>query len=148
MYDGRGGKAQRLWTAKEYGDCEVIADWKLPAAKKGEPASEAECGLNFGGEKGNTLSMSSDGKLSLLPTSSDPGATAVFVKNLDAAKLLGKWNRFRVTLKGGRLTVHLNGEPAVTDWQVRGGTTKGPISLFGQGGPAEFTNVFARELKE
>jgi Domain of Unknown Function (DUF1080) len=57
----------------------------------------------------------------------------------------GKWNRFRVALKGEQLSVFVNGKK-IEDKKLTDVPAKGPITLAPDGA-AEFMSLFARELK-
>ncbi len=72
----------------------------------------------------------------------------------------GEWNSFEITMKADRLWVKLNGEEVITDAQLPGVPTTGPIALQHHGsfnaktgkwtGPpslVQFRNVYIKELK-
>lgn len=128
------GQGRDLWTEKEYGDFELIADWKLPGGgkkKKGEkkeaapaPASRVESGLLLRGSE----------KLCVrIDASTAPGAPGV-------------WNRFHVTVKAGRMTVKLNDTVVTDNAALPAVPSTGAIGLQHNGGGMEFANLFIREL--
>jgi hypothetical protein len=57
----------------------------------------------------------------------------------------GRWNRFRVRLKGDARKVWLNGKE-IEESKLDSAAAKGPVTLA-PAGPAEFMNLFVRELK-
>lgn len=62
----------------------------------------------------------------------------------------GKWNRFKITVEGEKVSVQINGKDA---WQAEGlrGPEKGYIALQAEvpnGGKHRFTNIYITELKE
>jgi hypothetical protein len=72
----------------------------------------------------------------------------------------GEWNTFEITLKGDRLWVKLNGEEVISNAQLPGIPSEGPIVLQHHGsfdaktgqwrGPpslVQFRNIFVKELK-
>jgi hypothetical protein len=151
IYDGQSeAKDQRLWTTKEYGDCELMVDWRFPAKKGGEAAERQECGVILPGEKMNVgLFLPPAGTVQVNQVTR--AGESVFGGGLSSSdndfKPRGQWNRMVVHNKDHRLTITINGRP-VKGVELRGAPRKGPIALVGQGGPVEFTNVFVRELKE
>ena len=70
---------------------------------------------------------------------------------------IGEWNTFRITMKGDRLTVVLNGKTVIENAQLPGVHVKGPIGLQHHGGKrngewagppslVQFRNVYLKEL--
>jgi 3-keto-disaccharide hydrolase len=57
------------------------------------------------------------------------------------------WNRAIVSVKGGRLTVSINGKLATDNMELKGATGNGPIGLAGRNEATQFRNLFVRELK-
>lgn len=101
VYDGKSEGTSQLPSEKEYGDFELIVDWRLPAKAKGE------------GEKGAGIRLRDEFLLSCSPTEKP-----------------GQWNRYQITVKGEELTVLLNGKPA-TPPQARIEKKRGSIALVG-----------------
>lgn len=56
----------------------------------------------------------------------------------------GRWNRLEGTLKGGLLTLDVNGKRVLTDQEMSGPAT-GPLRLSGRG-KVDFANLFVRDL--
>jgi hypothetical protein len=145
-YDGKGGaRGHTLFLESEYGDVELIADWRAPAPKeKDAPPTSAVFFVR--GVAGRHVG------LAVTPTTvslwnSDGKKTAK--KNKDVAGLkAGQWNRVRITIKGDKLTATINGKPTGFENEtIEGVAAKGAIALQALGGPADFANIFVRELK-
>jgi len=143
VFDGKG---RSLCTAKDYGDFEMLVDWKiLPAGDSGiylrgspqvqiwDPAVPAAGGVGSGGLYNNQKNPSK-------PT-----------KNAD--KPVGEWNTFRIKMVGDKVSIWLNGE-LVTDnvvlenyWERdKPIYPRGQIELQNHGNTLYFKNVYIREL--
>ena len=146
QYDGRG---QSLQTVKDYGDFELLVDWKIgpkgdsgiylrgsPQVQIWDP--EKNSGVGSGGLYNNQANPSKPIKL--------------------ADKPIGEWNHFRIVMKGDKVSVWLN-EVLVTDntilegfWGRKKGQPsppipeKGPIELQHHGDHLEFKNIYIKEL--
>ena len=60
-------------------------------------------------------------------------------------KPLGEWNRYRIRLHGGQLTLEVNGEIQNTaTWCEE---LSGPIGLQSEGAVIEFRNIRIREIR-
>ncbi len=177
-YDGKcAAKDPHLWTDKSYGDFEMVVDWRLsgkPTKKmrpvflpSGEPAKNAdgaakEVEVNDAGDSGIYLRGSAASQVNIWcypvgsgevwgyrtnPKSSAEVKAAVTPKvNADAP--LGQWNRFKIRMKGDRLTVHLNDKLVIENAQLPGVPATGPIALQHHGDPVQFRNLFIRELSK
>lgn len=168
-YDGQSEaatpKEKHLWTAKEYGDFQMIVDWRLPAKatkkmypvvlpsgddKLDDKGAVVMQEVNDAGNSGILLRGSEDARISISCHPVGSGEiTAVRAavtpkERADAAP--GKWNRFIITMKGDRVSIVLNGKPVVTDAQLPGMASRGPIGLQHQNDAVEFGNLFVREL--
>lgn len=172
-YDGKGTD---LWTEKEFGDFEMVVDWRLNGKPKktprqvilesGEDAKD-DAGkpkmveVDDAGDSGIYLRGSSKSQINIWcwPI----GSGEVYGYRTDAKmpaevrrgvtprekadKALGQWNRFHITMKGDRLTVVLNGKTVIENAQLPGVAKRGPIALQHHGDPVQFANLFIRELK-
>jgi hypothetical protein len=148
--DGRG---VFLTTDRDYGNFELLLDWKLvdpcgdsgiylranPQVQIWDPACERD--VKHGCQKGS-------GGLWNNPADS-PGR---FPK-VKADKPIGEWNTMRITMRGDRVTVALNGEVVVEDCPLANHFEKGkplpatgPIQIQTHGGRMQVRNVFIREL--
>jgi UPF0288 family protein (methanogenesis marker protein 3) len=59
---------------------------------------------------------------------------------------LGQWNRMKITMKGDRLTVELNGETVIENAQLPGVPEEGPVGLQHHGQAIDFANLWIKEL--
>jgi len=176
-YDGKSeAKDKNLWTEKEYGDFEMICDWRLngkPTKMKrplilpnGDYATDAdgkkkEVEVLDGGDSGIYLRGSSKSQLNIWcwPIGSgevygyrndpkqSPEVRQGVTPRVRADNDLGKWNRFHITMKGDRLTVVLNGKTVIENAQLPGVAPRGPIALQHHGDALEFANIYIRELR-
>jgi len=178
-YDGKceatDPRDKHLWTEKEYGDFELIVDWRFPAksTKKkypvvlptGDDQTDAKGEIvmrevDDAGNSGIFLRGSEDAQINMCCYPVGSGEITAFRTNkqLSAAVRaavtptevadapLGKWNHFLITLKGDRVTVLLNNKPILTDAQLPGIPARGPIGLQHHNEIVEFANLFIREL--
>lgn len=143
VYDGKG---QSLQTAKDYGDFELLVDWRIekngdsglylrgnPQVQIWDPDSKTAAGVASGGLYNNQKNPSKP-----LKKADNP---------------VGQWNNFYIIMKGDRVTVYLNGQKVVDNtplenyWQ-RGQPlpTKGPIELQHHGDKLWFKNIYIKEL--
>jgi len=60
----------------------------------------------------------------------------------------GEWNRFRITMRGDRVTVVLNGQTVIESAELPDVAEKGPIALQNHRDPIEFRNLFLKSLPE
>ncbi|MEX2213555.1 MAG: DUF1080 domain-containing protein [Phycisphaeraceae bacterium] len=172
-YNGKGGD---LWSEKEYGDFEMIVDWRwsdkptkqqrpviLPS---GEYAMDAEgkqktVEVDEAGDSGVYLRGSSKSQVNMwcwpvgsgevygyrTDASMSPEVRAGVTPKVNADAKIGSWNRFHITMKGDRLTVVLNGKTVIENAQLPGVAKKGKIALQNHGNPIQFANVYVRELQ-
>jgi hypothetical protein len=103
-----------LWTEQQYKDAEFIVDIRRP---KG--ASGAAPVFLFGGEKHAIIPLRED---SLRP----------------------EYNRIKLTVKEGKITVEGNGDPFTVDLPAGAGP-RGSFGLSANSSPLEFMNLYARE---
>jgi hypothetical protein len=176
-YDGKSAaKDKNLWTEKEYGDFEMICDWRFtakPVKKKhpvilpsGDEATDdagkpKEVEVEDAGDSGIYLRGSSKSQVNIWCWPIGSGEVYGYrtdkkmpaevrrgvTPKVKADNAIGKWNRFVITMRGERLTVRLNGKLVLEDARLPGVPKKGPIGLQHHGDPIEFANLFVRELK-
>lgn len=180
-YDGKSEAKERnnknLWSEKEYGDFELICDWRLTAKPKkmmrpvilpnGDYALDTngkrkEVEVMDAGDSGIYLRGSSKCQINIWCWPIGSGEVygyrndskqpkevrAGVTPKVRADKPLGQWNRFRILMKGDRLTVYLNGKLVLENAQLPGAPKKGRIALQHHGDPIQFANIFIRELNK
>ncbi|HKQ37613.1 MAG TPA: DUF1080 domain-containing protein, partial [Verrucomicrobiae bacterium] len=147
-YDGQSKAADpHLWTEKEYGDFILILDWRFtrkPQPKKvsvilpdgsyamNEDNTRKTIEVPDAGDSGIHLRGTRKAEINIwswpigsgevwgyrddlkLPAEIRKGVTP----KLKADKPLGEWNRFRITMKGDRLTVVLNEKTVIDNAQL------------------------------
>jgi hypothetical protein len=176
-YDGKSqAKDKSLWTEKEFGDFEMICDWRFTAkpAKRtrpvilptGEEATDGagkvkEVEVQDAGDSGVYLRGNEKSQVNIWCWPAGSGEVWGYrtdksmpaevrraaTPRVKADKPIGEWNRFVITMKGDRLSVRLNGKVVIEDAQLPGVPGKGPIGLQHHGDPVEFSNLFIRELR-
>lgn len=147
------GKGRFLTTIKEYGDFELLVDYKaLPLGDSGiylrgvpqvqiwDHTNPAE--FKNGADKGS-------GGL----WNNSPGAPGKDPLVL-ADKPFGEWNHFRIIMKGNRVTVWLNDKLTVDNAVLENYydrktdiPERGPIELQTHGSEIRWKNIFLKELK-
>jgi hypothetical protein len=157
-YDGKStAQDKSLWSEQEFGDFELIVDWRL-GGKPAKPATKDA--IADAGESGIVLRGSSKASIAIhcKPTGSgeitgyaadtaqpdDVRKAATPQKRAD--KPAGSWNRFVITARGEKVTVTLNGQLVVEEARLPGLPAKGRIGLEHRGHPVQFGNVFIRPL--
>lgn len=176
-YDGKSeAKNKSLWTEKEYGDFELICDWRFPSrpVKRKHPVILAdgreatddagkvkELEVDDAGDSGIYLRGSSKSQVNIWcwPIGSGevygyrtdrkmpPEVRRGVTPKVNADKRIGEWNRFLITMRGDRLTVRLNGQLVLSEAHLPGVPAKGRLALQHHGDAIEFANLFIRELK-
>ncbi|MFM1890412.1 MAG: hypothetical protein RLZZ565_1169, partial [Planctomycetota bacterium] len=172
-YDGKGTD---LWSEDEFGDFEMICDWKFPGtpkptkrpviARDGSQATAPdgtplEVEVPDAGDSGIYLRGSSKSQVNIwcwpvgsgevygyrTDGSMPAEVRAAVTPSEPADRPLGQWNRFHIVMKGDRLTVTLNGKTVIENAQLPGVAERGPIALQHHGDPIQFANIFVRELE-
>ena len=156
-YDGKGDSLQ---TAKDYGDFELLLDWKIEMNGdsgiylRGQPQVQVWDSDNSPGARGEDKHSGSGG-LWNNPIPKGQDAKSVGKMPLKKAdKPLGEWNTFRIIMKGENVTVYLNGELVVDNKPLANYFEKGkplpatgPIELQHHGDKLWFKNIYVKELK-
>jgi hypothetical protein len=172
-YDGKG---KDLWSDKEYGDFEMICDWRFTAAPNkqlrpmilpsgdyavDDDGKQKMVEVPDAGDSGIYLRGSSKSQVNIWcwPIGSgevwgyrtDPKMPAEIRRGVTpkekADNKIGDWNRFKITMKGDRLTVVLNGKKVIENAHLPGVPARGPIALQHHGDPIQFANIFIREMQ-
>jgi hypothetical protein len=145
VFDGKGDS---LCTAKDYGDFELLVDWKIlkdgdsgiylrgsPQVQIWDPAVKAAMGVGSGG----------------LFNNQKPGNPSK--PSVTADKPVGEWNTFRIRMVGDKVSVWLNDKLVVDNvvlenyWE-RGKPiyATGQIELQNHGNTLYFKNAYLKEL--
>lgn len=140
VFDGKG---KNICTAKDYGDFELLVDWKI------EP----------GGDSG--IYLRGTPQVQIWDASQHPEGSGGLYNNKKgpnkplkcADKPVGQWNTFRIKMIGDRVTVYLNGELVVDNVVMENYWDRskpiyptGPIELQSHGSRLYFRNIFIREI--
>ncbi len=166
--DGKGGVS--LQTAKDYGNFELILDWKIEKNGdsglylRGQPqvqiwdsdnspgAKGADKGTGSGGLWNNPLLGEAVGSKDD-ETLRKAGRLVGKIPLKKADKPVGEWNTFHITMVGDVVTVKLNGELVVDKAKLPNYWEKGkplpatgPIELQFHGDPLWFRNIYVKEL--
>jgi hypothetical protein len=145
VFDGQG---DNLCTARDYGDFEMLVDWKIP------PRGDSGIYLR-GTPQVQIWTTNSPGQFT--PPDGSGGLWNNHKNDrhpLAYADLpAGQWNRFRILMAGEKMHVFLNGKCVVRDTTLENYWESGkPIYPTGQielqshGGPLMFKNIYIREL--
>lgn len=143
VFDGKG---RSLCTAKDYGDFEMLVDWKIlkdgdsgiylrgtPQVQIWDPKSETAKGVGSGGLFNNQKNPSKPSKV--------------------ADKPIGEWNSFRIKMVGDKVSVWLNDELVVDNVVLENYWERdkpiyptGQIELQNHGNTLWFKNVYIKAL--
>lgn len=143
VFDGKGDS---LCTAKDFGDFELLVDWKIlkdgdsgiylrgsPQVQIWDPAVKSAMGVGSGGLFNNQKNPSK-------PT-------------ITADKPVGEWNTFRIRMVGDKVSVWLNDKLVVDNvilenyWdRTQPIYATGQIELQNHGNTLYFKNVYVKEL--
>jgi nicotinamidase-related amidase len=147
------GKGAYLTTDKEYGDIELLIDYKtVPKADSGiylrsTPQVQIWDYTKEGGKWDRGADKGSGGLWNNSPGA--PGKDPLVL----ADKPFGEWNSFRILQVGERVTVFLNGKLVVDHARLENFWNrklpllkKAPIQLQTHGGEIRWRNLFVREI--
>ncbi|HNS21883.1 MAG TPA: DUF1080 domain-containing protein [Sedimentisphaerales bacterium] len=151
IFDGKG---RSLCTAKDYGDFEMLVDWKIE--------ENGDSGIYLRGspqvqiwDTARTDAGAQVGSGGLYNNQNNPSKPSKV-----ADKPVGEWNTFRILMVGDKVTVYLNGELVVDnvvmenywnrfDLQKYNGRPMfptGQIELQNHGNFLYFRNIYIREI--
>lgn len=177
---------KNLWSEKEYGDFILYVDWRIKEVPWKNPNVPIilPSGLHKLDEKGKEIKMvvpDSDSGIILRGVGKCQaniwgwpiGSGEVYGYRMDkempaevrravtprvnADKNIGEWNTFKITMKGNRMTVELNGIVVIENAELPGLPEKGPIGLQHHGSKrngewasppslVQFRNVYVKEI--
>ncbi len=145
------GHGVYLTTAKDYGDFELLLDYKTVAKAdsgiylRGVPQVQIWDTTKEGGKWNRKANLGSGG----LYNNSKDGKYPL----VHADKPFGQWNHFKIKMVGENVTVHYNGKLVVDNVRMENYYDKkspiystGPIQLQTHGGEIRFRNVFIHEI--
>ncbi len=145
VYDGKNNS---LCTVKDYGDFEMLVDWKIPPRGdsgiylRGSPQVQIWDPVNHPGRPNE----GSGGLYNNIKNPSGPTHTA--------DNPIGEWNRFRILMVGDKVTVYLNNQLVVQNVTMENYWERdkpiyptGQIELQHHGDSLYFKNIYIRELK-
>lgn len=140
-YDGEGGH-NHLCTVKDYGDFEMLVDWKID--------KEGDSGIYLRGSPQVQIWDRDVGSGGLYNNQEHPSEPSKV-----ADKAVGEWNTFRIRMVGPNVTVHLNDELVVDNVVMENYWERdkpiypsGQIELQSHGTELFFKNIFIRELTQ
>jgi hypothetical protein len=171
-FDGQGDS---LWSTEEFGDFELIADWRWsgPPQKKLVPVVQADGSyalddkgaqrqveIDEAGDSGIYLRGSDKSQVNIwcwpigsgevygyrTDASMPAEVRAACTPKVAADAPLGEWNRFEIRMVGERLDVKLNGKIVIENARLPGVAARGPIALQMHGSPLQFANLYVHEL--
>jgi len=151
IYDGKGDSLQ---TQRQYGNFELMVDWKIEKAGdsgiylRGQPQVQIWDSTVLTGGLAPDKNKGSGGLWNNPPGSKGKEP----LKNAD--KPVGEWNSFRIIVDADLVTVYLNGELVVEKEPLKNFWDKskpvpalGPIELQHHGNTLYFKNIYVKELK-
>jgi hypothetical protein len=149
-----GKKGVSLQTTKDYGNFEMLVDWKIE--------KHGDSGIYLRGQPQVQIWDSENIDPKRLPDDVNTGSGGLWnnpkgskekIPLKKADKPVGEWNTFHITVVGDEVTVKLNGELVVDKGKLlnywdRGKPVPatGPIELQFHGDPLWFKNVYVKEL--
>jgi len=137
------GKADSLCTAKDYGDFEMLVDWKI------EPGGDSGIYLR-GSPQVQIWDRPDVGSGGLYNNQNNPSQPLLKADNPP-----GQWNRFRMIMVGEKVTVYLNGILIVDEVTMENYWDRNKpiypveqIELQHHGSTLWFKNIYIREIQD
>jgi hypothetical protein len=179
-YDGASEvedrKRKNLWGEREYGDFELIVDWRLagePELKDWfiilpdgsvatyENGDSLTASVLNAGDSGIYLRGSNKCQVNIWNLPVGSGEVYGYRNNssmpaevrrgvtpvINADNPVGEWNRFEIKVVGSVLDVVLNGKHVIRNAELPGMPATGPIALQHHGDHLQFCNIYVKELK-
>jgi hypothetical protein len=177
---------KNLWSSKSYKDFELYVDWRIKETPWKNPNVPLilPSGLHKLDEKGQPITMvvpDSDSGILLrgvgkcqaniwgwpigsgevygyrMDDKMPPEVRKGVTPKVNADKNIGEWNTFKITMKGERMTVELNGIVVIENAQLPGIAGSGPIGLQHHGSKkdgewvsppslVQFRRIYIKEL--
>ncbi|MFQ6130473.1 MAG: DUF1080 domain-containing protein [Armatimonadota bacterium] len=136
------GKGHSLCTSQDYGDFELVVEWKIEAG--------GDSGIYLRGSPQVQIWDRPVGSGGLYNNKKEGNPSQPLLR---ADRPVGEWNRFRITMIGEKVTVHLNGELVVDNVTMENYWERdkpiyptGQIELQSHNSPLWFRNIFIREI--
>ncbi len=148
------GHGVYLTTVKDYGDFELLLDWKMvvPGADSGiylRGSPQVQIWDPHNKEESENGAHRGSGAL----WNNNPGSPGRFPL-VKADHPIGEWNTLRIKMIGDRVTVHFNNQLVVDNAVMHNYFDRaspmfatGPIQFQTHGGEMRFRNIFLREIK-
>ncbi len=134
------GKNNNLCTVKDYGDFEMLVDWKI--------GPKGDSGIYLRGSPQVQIWDNPIGSGGLYNNEKNPSNPTEVADNP-----IGQWNRFRILMIGDKVTVYLNNKLVVHNVTMENYWERskpiyptGQIELQHHGDPLWFKNIYIREL--
>jgi HEAT repeat protein len=142
------GKGDNLCSVKEYGDFEMIVDWRI--------TKDGDSGLYLRGSPQVQI-----WDTALIKVGAEVGSGGLYNNQKNPSKPLkvadnpvGEWNTFRISMIGENVTVYLNGELVVDNVPLENYWDrsqpifgKGFIELQAHGSDLAFRDIYVKEIK-
>ncbi len=145
VFDGKG---DNLCTARDYGNFEMLVDWKIPPKGDSGIYLRGSPQVQIWEPKSAGQFNPPDGSGGLYNNEKNPRHPS----EMDD-KPVGEWNRFRILMVGEKVHVFLNGEMVVNNVTLENYWERskpiyplGQIELQNHGGPLWFKNIYIREI--
>ena len=143
------GKGNNLCSIKEYGDFEMLVDWKI--------TKDGDSGIYLRGSPQVQI-----WDTSRVDVGAQVGSGGLYNNQMNPSKPLkvadnpvGDWNTFRIVMIGEKVSVWLNGELVVDNVTMENYWDrkipifpKGPIELQAHGTDLAFRDIYVREISE
>lgn len=143
------GQGDNLCTTKQYGDFEMLVDWKL------YPGSEPDAGIYLRGAPQVQI-----WDISRVNVGAQVGSGGLYNNTVNernpskvADEKLGEWNTFRIKMIGDRVTVWLNGELVVNNVIMENYWDRNlpipameQIELQAHGSKVAYRDIYIREI--
>jgi len=143
------GKGNNLCSIVEYGDFEMLVDWKI--------SKNGDSGIYLRGTPQVQI-----WDTSRVEAGAQVGSGGLYNNQINPSKPLkvadnpvGEWNTFRIIMIGEKVSVWLNGDPVVDNVTIENYWDrkipifpKGPIELQAHGTDLAFRDIYVREINE
>ncbi|MEN6309943.1 MAG: family 16 glycoside hydrolase, partial [Acidobacteriota bacterium] len=143
VFDAKG---ESLCTVRDYGDFELLVDWKIEKAGDSGIYLRGSPQVQIWDPDGGPANAVGSGGL----YNNQKGASKPLVK---ADLPVGQWNTFRIIMIGERVTVYLNDKMVVDNTSMENYWERdkpiypaGQIELQAHGNPLSFKDVYIREI--